>query len=266
MLLAVALLAALLPSPPTGWPTDSPPQPLTGPAGTVRFSIKPCPRIAQAPSLEGWVTYSIWDGSAGGPLNWNLEKTIAWKSDRTTAFNQSFRVPVGLYRYEVAAVAGKYPRELQCSTYFFIAVLPNDTRIIDDEMYDGVEDPLAQMFVYGLVPAGAEVKVFRFTAKQRCGEDLSAMPRVPIDTQRSAQGYYARYGYGPEWEGSRPRTLVWFAVQVTARPGEASRTFEVSGSYPRAYGADLALRYDITAKMLVRAHKANVLLCPCPSM
>ena len=192
-------------------------------------------------------------------------KGLAWKSDRTAAFNQTFRVPAGLYRYEVSAVDGTRAHQFYCSTYFFVAVLPNDTRVIADEMYDGVRDPLAQMYIFGLAPAGAQTRVFRFTARPQCGAEIGSMQQVPIDTERSAEGYYARYGYGPEWEGSRPRSLVWFAVQVVARPGDTPRTFEVGGSYPREFGTDLSLRYDITPEMLSGAHTANVLLCPPPS-
>jgi hypothetical protein len=225
--------------------------------GTVEFALKPCPLAISHPFTGGTVTYQIF-GDGGG-----ITEKFPWDSRDSKPLHLTAQLTPGVYTY---AVNGRYVSGNQlvvgCQAYWYLAVLPGDTRHIRDQMLDCCGDPIPMIYIDGLVSSAVRIRAVRFDNTPGCDAPLAGLTPTPIDVERNAVGYYAKGSLQP---GLNEGKVAVFGIEIQRASGE-SRMLRVMSDYAThdiMVPPKLA-RMDLTNGLLAAAFAkpSGTLLCP----
>jgi hypothetical protein len=219
---------------------------------TVDFSLKTCPLAVSHPFSHGTFTYQVFDD---GP---QIVKSMPWDSRATRPLHFSLRLPAGLYTYAINGRSAD--NSIGCQAWYYFAVLPGDTKYINDKMYDCCADPIPALFIMGTAPTTMRISVLRFEGAPNCGDPVPAF--VSIKTEQDDVGYYAAdYSLSGRPEGQN----VTFGIEMQNASGQ-KRTVRLIGDYPKTHiqGPPSLVRLDLTTRIISNLFQqaAGTVACP----
>ena len=226
---------------------------------TVEFALKPCPLVVAHPFSGGTLTYQIW-GDGG-----DVTKKLSWSSGDVKPLRLTLQLAPGAYAYDVIGqrVSRNRPN-VGCQAFQYFAVLPGDTRHVDDEMLDCCGDPVSALFLDGVASPSMRIRVVRFDGSPACDTPLSGLTTHPIAVEQTSIGYYARDVFV---SASDKGSAAVFGIEVQRASGE-SRTFRVAADYPTEFisAPPKLARLDVTETVVSGAFEKppGTLLCSGP--
>jgi hypothetical protein len=232
------------------------------PAGndaTVNFVFKPCSMALAHRFVGGALEYRVWSNDYSAP---EVLNNAVWNSRDSELVETRLHVAPGVYSYRVLGVHRKGSEiDVECSYYWYLALLPGTTRSISETMMNGLVDPIPTLMIYGAVARETKVSVVRYDDRLECGASTSGASARAISLDMEPGAYYANDN---SLTAQKNNTNIVFGLQLR-KPDLGMRIIRIVADYPQEVVgvAPTFVHLDLTESQILDVFKARpgVLLC-----